>query len=120
MDNNFRYADKEEQLKRANHFLIVGYMVFFALVTVIMWVFCALHVRSVGLAGMMTILLAVATIVLLILGRKLQNSPKLKYVSIPITVILSFFIGFAFTQGFVQLLALYPLIGCILFYDKNI
>lgn len=119
MDNNFRYADKEEQLKRANHFLIVGYMVFFALVTVIMWVFCALHVRSVGLAGMMTILLAVATIVLLILGRKLQNSPKLKYVSIPITVILSFFIGFAFTQGFVQLLALYPLIGCILFYDKK-
>lgn len=32
----FKYADQEEQLKRANRFLIIGYAVFYAVLLAIM------------------------------------------------------------------------------------
>lgn len=117
MKEEFRYADKKEQLKRANRFLVLGYMVFFAMILVIMWVFCALHVRSVQLTAMMTILVVVSAAILVVLAKIFGQSERLKYMAIPLTVIVSFFIGFAFNQGFTQLLVLFPMIGCILFYD---
>lgn len=119
MENKFRYADKGEQLVRANQFLVLGYMVFFAMVLVMMWAFMILGVRSLGLTVILTVMDIICAVVLLVLGKIMKESPKLKYIAIPFTCVICFFTGIAFNQGFVQLIGLFPLIGCILFYDKK-
>lgn len=119
MDTEFRYADRMEQLKRANRFLVLGYMIFFAMILAIMWSFYFLGVRSIGLTGLMTIIVVVSALAIVLFNVRLKASTKLKYTVLPFTCFISFFSGFAFTQGFIQLLALFPLVGCILFYDKK-
>lgn len=119
MKKEFTYSDKTAQLKRANRFLILGYMVFFGMVLVMMWSFCAMGIRSIGLTSVLTMITLISAAVLSILARKLIDSPKLKFVAIPITCLICFFTSCAFAQGFVQLIGLFPLIGCILYYDKK-
>lgn len=119
MEKKFRFSDKVEQLKRANDFLVLGYLIYFAIIIAIMWVFCAMGVRSVGLSTILTVLILVFAAALLIMKKFLAASPKLKYVVLPFTCIISFFVGIAFNQGFMQLFSLFPLIGCVLFYDTK-
>ena len=119
MENEFKFASKEEQLKRANAFLVLGYLIFFAVILAIMWVFLAMGIRSMGLTMIITVMVVLFAVILLVLSKVMGASPKLKYMVMPFTCFISFFVGIAFNQGFVQLLGLFPLIGCILFYDKK-
>ena len=119
MDTKYKFADKTEQLKRANQFFALGYCVFYALIAAIMWIYCMLGIRSMGLTVAMTIILLVCTAITVVLGKVLLESSKYKYVLLPISFIIGFFIGFAFSEGFIQLLIIFPFIACILYYDRK-
>ena len=119
MDNNFKYADKHEQLKRANQFLVMGYMVFYLISLAIMWSFCGMGIRSTGLAGAYTVIVVFAAVLTYAIGRKKVDSERYKYVMMPTNFIIGYLTGFAFSQGFMQLLILFPMIACVLYYDKK-
>lgn len=119
MDTLFTYSDKEAQLQRANRFLVTGYLIFFAIIVSIMWVFCAMGVRSIGLSMIITVMVAIFTTIIMILGKVLRSSNKLRYIVIPLTCVVNFFVSIAFNQGFMQLLSIFPLVACILFYDRK-
>ena len=76
MDTKYKFADKTEQLKRANQFFALGYCVFYALIAVIMWIYCMLGIRSMGLTVAMTIILLVCTAITVVLGKVLLESSK--------------------------------------------
>ena len=115
----FKYADKKEQLRRSNGFLIMGYMFFYVILLLLMWVCYFTGVRSIGLTVMTTIVAVVSMVAIFLLSRKLMTSPKLKTAVLPFLLFISFFVGYAFSQGFMQLLGIFPLVGCILFFDKK-
>lgn len=119
MQTDYKYSEKNAQIKRANRFLILGYQVYFVLILLIMWVFFLMKIRSLGLTVLVTSIVVIFAVALFILNKKLGDSPKLKYTVLPFTCVISFFVGFAFNQGFVQLLGLFPLVGSILFYEKK-
>ena len=39
--------------------------------------------------------------------------------ALPFLLVVCYVTGFAFTQGFIQLLGIFPLVGCMLFFDKK-
>ena len=39
--------------------------------------------------------------------------------ALPFLLVVCYVTGFAFTQGFIQLLGIFPLVGCVLFFDKK-
>lgn len=119
MNQEFTYADKTAQLKRANQFLLMGYLIYYALLLTIVWSFCAIGIRSVGMSMFVSFFLVFAVLQTLVFKKFLGASLKYKYAIIPITLILNFFIGYAFSQGFLQLMGIFPLIGCILFFDQK-
>lgn len=119
MENNFRFADKKEQLIRMNRFLLFGYLLFYVIVMAIMWSFYKVGTRSLGLTATLTVLVMIATVVLIVAYSKFKQSVWMKYWALPMCIVICFFTGFAFTQGFVQILSLFPLVGCILFFDKK-
>lgn len=119
MKNNFKYADKHEQLKRANQFLVMGYMVFYIIALAIMWSFCGMGIRSIGLTGTYTVIIVFAAVLTYAIGRKKVDSERYKYVMMPTNFIIGYLTGFAFSQGFMQLLILFPMIACVLYYDKK-
>lgn len=119
MNNNFKYADKHEQLKRANQFLVMGYMVFYIIALAIMWSSCFMGIRSTGLAGAYTVIVIFAAVLTYVLGRKRMDSQRYKYIMMPTNFIIGFLTGFAFSQGYMQLFMLFPVVACVLFCDKK-
>lgn len=119
MNNNFKYADKHEQLKRANQFLVMGYMVFYVIALVIMWSSCVMGIRSTGLAGAYTVIVIFAAVLTYGIGRKKMDSQRYKYVMLPTNFIIGFLTGFAFSQGYMQLFMVFPIVACVLFCDKK-
>lgn len=116
---NYKYASAEEQLKRANKFLLIGYIVYFLFIAIMMVSFYVLKIRSAGMTKFVCGVIIISLIVLVILYNKFSSSCKLKYVILPFLFVVSFFVGIAFNQGFVQILGALPFIGSIPFYDKK-
>lgn len=115
----FKYADQEEQLKRANRFLVSGYLIFYAIFMIIMWACYFVGIRSKGLTMMVSGIVLVSCIAIFLLSRKFLTSQKLKMMALPFLLVVCYVTGFAFTQGFIQLLGIFPLVGCVLFFDKK-
>ncbi len=115
----FKYADQEEQLKRANRFLVSGYLIFYAILMIIMWACYFVGIRSKGLTMMVSGIVLVSCIAIFLLSRKFLISQKLKMMALPFLLVVCYVTGFAFTQGFIQLLGIFPLVGCMLFFDKK-
>ena len=116
---DFKYADQEEQLKSANRFLVSGYLIFYAILMIIMWACYFVGIRSKGLTMMVSGIVLVSCIAIFLLSRKFLTSQKLKMMALPFLLVVCYVTGFAFTQGFIQLLGIFPLVGCVLFFDKK-
>lgn len=120
-ENNkyYRYADKTEQLIRANRFLTMGYTVYYLAMLVIIWISFFRGVRSAGYSVMLTILIMIAAAVAPAINKFRPTSQKLRYFALPGLLFVSFLMTFAFDESFVLFLGAFPLVGCILFFDKK-
>ena len=120
-ENNkyYRYADKTEQIKRANKFLVSGYTIYYLAILLIIWVSCLRGIRSVDFSVMLSVVTVISAIVPLLVGKKKSAVNRLRYVSIPGLLLVSFFVTFAFDESYVLFLGAFPLVGCVLFFDKK-
>ena len=74
----YKYASKEEQLIRANHVLMTGYLVFYGSLLLMLWTSVGLKERSVGLAGLITILVAISAVTTVLGAKMAPKSKKLR------------------------------------------
>ena len=84
-----------------------------------MWACYFVGIRSKGLTMMVSGIVLVSCIAIFLLSRKFLTSQKLKMMALPFLLVVCYVTGFAFTQGFIQLLGIFPLVGCVLFFDKK-
>lgn len=115
----FVYADKKKQLERANRFLVLGYMVFYAFVFGVVGVAFLRGIRSSGYTMMISLLILAATLATVILYRRKPSDTKIRYFAMVFVLIVTYFMGFAFDNYYVRFMAAIPFVGCILFYDKK-
>ena len=113
----FLFADKASQLKRANRFLATGYLFYYIYVIALVWISVTTTERTLGYAGLITVISVISMVVILLVIKKKPDSDKLRYYSLVSLVIMTFIMSYAYTQGFVRLLGVLPIIGCILFFD---
>ena len=120
-ENNkyYRFADKTEQIKRANRFLVMGYAVYYLAMLVIVWISFLRGIRSLGYSVMISIIILIAATVPFVIQKLNAASQKLRYTTLPGLLIVSFLMTFAFDESYVLFLGAFPLIGCILFFDKK-
>lgn len=96
------YADKQEQIKRANAFLVSGTCIFYFCVLAVVWVATLRGIRTTGYAGMITILiLAISGVMIFINKRKPYNGSN-KYISLGGLFIVGFLMGYAFSNYYVR------------------
>lgn len=121
MDTNeyYRYADQGEQIKRANQFLMTGYIVFYAAMLLLTWTSVMRGIRTVGYATMITVLTVLAAGCLVLVYSRNKSSSRLRYLSLIGLVIIAFFMSYAFTQHYVMFLGAMPIVGCVLFFDAK-
>ena len=62
-EKKFLYADVNEQTKRANSFLTIGYVIFYLTVLGVVLSACIRGIRSVGYTGMLTAIIVLSIVV---------------------------------------------------------
>ncbi len=113
------YADKRKQLERANRFLVLGFMVFYAFVFGVVGVAFLRGIRSKGYTMMIATLILVATLATVLLYRRNRSDTKIRYFAMVFMLIVTYFMGFAFDEYYVRFMAAIPFTGCVVFYDKK-
>lgn len=113
------YADTVEQNKRANHFLAIGYIVFYLCVLCVVGIACLRGIRTVGYTVMIAVLIILATAGTLVLYQRRKDDPKIRYIATVGLLVITFVMGWAFDNYYVRFMAAIPLVACILFYDKK-
>lgn len=117
-EKKYLYAEKTAQLRRANRFLALGYIVFYLVMAAVIWIATIRGVRSMGYASFLTVLIVAALIFTCAVYFKNQDSPRTKYIALFGVMLVAFFTGFAFDNYYVRFMAAIPSIGAVLFFDK--
>lgn len=115
----FLYADKKEQIKRANRFLTVGFVVFYVFVLGIVGIACIRGIRSVGYTIMLAAIILASTLSTVFLYLRKKSDVKVRYLATIGLLIVTFFMSWAFANYYVRFIAVIPFVGCMLFYDKK-
>ena len=118
MDNKgFRFADKEEQVKKINRFLVIGVFVFcFITAGIVCGSYLNGH-RSLGYFGAIGGIMLVSNLVNAILYRRMPQCTKIRLVALVELMILSLMISAVYESDYMRFMPVIPFIGCILFYD---
>jgi len=115
----FRYADREAQIKRTNRFMVVGYMIYYLMSLTIIWISGFRGFRSMGYCGLLTTIVIIATLIPLVMFKKQPAGLNIKYHAFIGLMIATFFTAWAFNGYYLRFMAGLPLVGCILFFDKK-
>lgn len=115
----YLYADKNEQVKRANKFLVVGYISFYLFVSMIVFVSYMRDIRTLSYTlSLISIVLLIifATAVMYI---KNKQDPRIKYIASTGLVIVAFLVAFAFDNYYMRFMAVIPFTINIVSYDQK-
>ncbi|MCI8447523.1 MAG: hypothetical protein HFH30_03800 [Eubacterium sp.] len=111
------YASKEAQVKRANRFAQIGYLIFYAFVLMIQWVSYASGARSLGVSLMVTGIIAAAFLAGAAVYLKSSTGILTRYVSFAGLLAVAYLTAVTYENSYIRFLACIPLVGCILYFD---
>ena len=115
----FRYADKVEQLKRTNNFMMMAYTAYYVYIMALLLTSFLRGERSLGLCGMIGVMAVISLVVSWIVYLVNKKSTRLKYVQLVGQCLIGWIIAFAYSQDFAVLIGGFVLIGGILYFDKK-
>ena len=118
-ENKYRYADREEQLKKANSFLVLGFLIFYVFVMVVVVTACIRHIRTVGYTMMLSTIIALSILVTVVMFLRNRKDNKIRYMAIVGLLVVTFFMSFAFDNYYVRFMAAIPLVAGIIFFDTK-
>lgn len=118
-EQKYLYSSKEEQQKRANGFLTLGFIVFYMFVLLIVVSACFSGVRTVGFTGLVSIVIGITILFTVSLYLRNKTDKKIRYIATIGLLIVTFFIAIAFDNYYVRFLSAIPFAGCMLYFDKR-
>lgn len=119
IEKKYVYAKKEAQIWRANRFAQIGYLVFYALVLIVVWISSARGVRSYGFSGAVTAVVFVAAALNTAAYMKDRSGALMRYIALAGLLVVAFLVGVGFDNYYMRFMASIPLIGCVLFFDTK-
>lgn len=113
------YADKEEQIGRANTLIVRGYTVFYLFVSMIVVISALRGIRTPGYAMMLeSIIVLVITSTIIMYTRNKKDS-RIKYIASIGLLIVTFLVAFAYDNYYLRFMSAIPFVGNIVSYDKK-
>lgn len=118
-DKKYLYADSMEQMKKANRFLVVGYIVFYLFVSGIVITACVRGVRSIAFTSALEVIILITIAATVVLYNRNKSNVWIKYIASIGLFIVTFLVSYAFDSYYLRFIAVLPFIGNILYYDKK-
>ena len=118
-DNLFVYADKVQQLIRANRFLMFASTCYYLYVMALLAVSVAFGIRSLSFVGYIASMAVTVLAVTWIIFKRNNKSTRLKYVVLAGLCAISWVMGFSYSQDFAIIIGAFVIVGGILYFDKK-
>ncbi|MBQ9120239.1 MAG: hypothetical protein IJY09_09350 [Lachnospiraceae bacterium] len=118
-EKKYLYASKEEQIRRANRFLTIGFIVFYLFVEILVWVAVGRGMRTAGYAGAITVVVVLIIAINTVMRKKNPYSARIRYLALVGLLLVTAMMAFEFDNYYVRFAAAVPFAGCILFFDKR-
>lgn len=115
----FRFADKEQQLIRANRFMALANTTYYLYVMVMLVISVMQGVRSVGFAGLIAVLVAIAIATTWLVFKRNPKSTKMRYIILVGLCIIGGIISFAYSQDFAVIIGIFVIICSILYFNPK-
>ncbi len=115
----FFYADKTQQLLRANGFMTMAITVYYLYIIAILIVSVAVGIRSFGFAGFIAVSVVISLSATWIIYKRNPKSTKMKYVVIACLCLISGIFSFAYSQDFAMIIGAFVLVCGVLYFDKK-
>ena len=115
----FIYADKEQQLIRANRFMTIASTSYYLYVMALLVISVILQIRSLGFAGYIAFMVVIALGVTWFIFKRNHKSKRLRYVVVAGLCAISWIISFAYSQDFAMIIGSFVIIGGVLYFDKK-
>ena len=111
----FTYADKEQQLIRANQFMALANTAYYLYVMVMLAISVMQGVRSAGFAGLIATMVVIALAMTWIVFKRNPKSTKMKYLILIGLSLIGWIISFAYSQDFAVIIGIFVIICSIIF-----
>lgn len=119
MDREFLYASQEEQQKKANWFMTIGFISFYILVFGIVLYSLSIGVRTVRFTMMLAAVDGISILFTVVLYFRNRTDKKIRYIATIGMLLVTFFIAVAYDGYYLRFLAAIPFAGCLVFLDKK-
>lgn len=118
-EKEYRYAEKTEQIKKANSFLTLGYLCFYSAMLFVVWIATIRGVRTLAYSLILTVIVVISLAVTSIMERKKPGNEHTKYVALIGIFLVAYITGSEFEAYYVRIMAAIPCIASVLFFDKK-
>lgn len=115
----FQYADRREQVKGANRFLILSQIIYYFFALGIVWIAFIRGIRTQGFTMMVTLVSIAVMAATLVMYFKNRFSGKIKYVAAIGLLPTFFLVSYGFHSYYMSFMAIVFFIACVLYYDKK-
>ena len=115
----FEYADRNAQIRRTNQFMLIGYLIYYIVSLVMVWISWSRGFRTTGYCCALTVIVAASLIIPLMLWKRNGSNRKIKWIAFIGLMISTLFIAWAFNGYYLRFMAGLPLVISILFFDKR-
>lgn len=115
----YRYAERSEQLKRANRAMNIGYLVFYVFILGMVTIACMRGIRTVGFTVAFWVLAVISQLSIVFTYIKKKDSEKLRYIALIGVLFISFFAGYVFKSYYIRFLSVVPFVGSIIYFDDK-
>lgn len=115
----FKFANKSEQIKQINRYMSFSMIIFDALIMLVV-VISVLHGnRSMGYACMLGFIMLVTIITCFIMVKRNPGTGKMKYVAFAGLFLIMFLISFAYNDYYMRFMTVVPFLGIVFYFDKK-
>ncbi len=119
VDRQYMYAEKDNQLIRANGFMALANTIYYIYVMCMLGVSVWRGERSVGFCGLIAVMVMIALVAIWISYKKNPSSRIMKWFALVGICLVSWIISYAYTQDFARLMGAFVLVCSILFFDTK-
>ena len=118
-EKKYIYADRQEQIKKGHWLTLISFILFNTFSLTIVWVATFRGIRSLGYAGMHTLMAVVIIGLMSMVYLRNSSDVKLKYIALIGILIIVLLMSVAFDNYYVRFMSVLPFISGVLLFDRK-
>ena len=118
-EKKYLYADRQEQIKKGHWLTLISFILFNTFSLAIVWVAAFRGIRSLGYAGMHTLMAVVIIGLMSMVYLRNSSDVKLKYIALIGILIIVLLMSVAFDNYYVRFMSVLPFISGVLLFDRK-